>query len=125
MTFLPSSRRTRLPVDFVVYATGYAPPDPLATLGAASRCCRRDHAGRVRVGRDYRVATADDVACGIYLQGGTEHSHGLSSSLLSNVAVRAGEVLASIQHPPADAEVDSADLRGAGTASPAQAVPGA
>jgi L-ornithine N5-oxygenase len=42
------------------------------------------------------VSTAADVRCGIYLQGGTESTHGLSSSLLSNAAVRAGEVLTSI-----------------------------
>jgi len=36
------------------------------------------------------------VRGGIYLQGGTEHSHGITSSLLSNTAVRVGEILASI-----------------------------
>ena len=32
----------------------------------------------------------------IYLQGGTEHTHGLSSSLISNIAVRCGEIVESI-----------------------------
>jgi L-ornithine N5-oxygenase len=36
------------------------------------------------------------VKAAVYLQGGTEHTHGISSSLLSNTAVRAGEILASI-----------------------------
>ncbi|MGH3486991.1 MAG: L-lysine 6-monooxygenase, partial [Actinopolymorphaceae bacterium] len=49
-----------------------------------------------RVGRDYRVVTAPEVRGGIYLQGGTEHTHGITSSLLSNTAVRAGEILASV-----------------------------
>jgi L-ornithine N5-oxygenase len=31
------------------------------------------------------------------MQGGTEHSHGITSSLLSNVAVRAGEILESVR----------------------------
>ncbi|MBJ7352623.1 MAG: L-lysine 6-monooxygenase, partial [Rhodococcus sp.] len=31
----------------------------------------------------------------IYLQGGTEHTHGLTSSLLSNIAVRSGEIVKS------------------------------
>ncbi|CAM5401154.1 hypothetical protein SBADM41S_01080 [Streptomyces badius] len=31
-------------------------------------------------------------AAAIYLQGPTEHSHGIASSLLSNTAVRAGEI---------------------------------
>jgi len=42
-----------------------------------------------------RVATAP-VREGVYLQGGTEKTHGLTASLLSDVAVRAGEVLNSI-----------------------------
>jgi L-ornithine N5-oxygenase len=53
------------------------------------------------------VATDDDLAAGIYVQGATEHTHGLSSTLLSNVAVRSGEIAASIVarrsvRPPAD-----------------------
>jgi L-ornithine N5-oxygenase len=30
------------------------------------------------------------------VQGGTEHSHGLTSTLLSNIAVRTGEIVESI-----------------------------
>lgn len=33
---------------------------------------------------------------GIYLQGGTEHTHGITSTLLSNVAVRSGELVRSM-----------------------------
>ncbi|GAA1285251.1 hypothetical protein Psi02_32310 [Planotetraspora silvatica] len=32
------------------------------------------------------------MTAGIYLQGGTEHSHGLTSTLPSTTAVRAGEI---------------------------------
>ncbi|BBX69882.1 hypothetical protein [Mycolicibacterium psychrotolerans] len=32
----------------------------------------------------------------LYIQGNTEHTHGLTSSLLSNIAVRSGEILESI-----------------------------
>ena len=46
--------------------------------------------------RDYRLRTARDIPGAIYLQGGTEHTHGLSSSLLSNIAVRCGEIVESI-----------------------------
>jgi L-ornithine N5-oxygenase len=56
--------------------------------------------------RDYRVVAEPELECGIYLQGGTEHTHGLSSSLLSNSAVRAGEILESIvRRGSADAEL--------------------
>jgi L-ornithine N5-oxygenase len=42
------------------------------------------------------VATTGSVKCGIYLQGPTEHTHGLSSTLLSNTAIRAGTIVESI-----------------------------
>jgi lysine/ornithine N-monooxygenase len=35
----------------------------------------------------------------IYLNGSVEHTHGLASSLLSNVAVRAGEIVAAVSRP--------------------------
>jgi L-ornithine N5-monooxygenase len=48
------------------------------------------------VARDYRVLTRAAQPCGIYLQGGTEHTHGITSSLLSNTSIRAGEILQSV-----------------------------
>ena len=48
------------------------------------------------VDRDYRLPTSADVGGGIYLQGGTEKTHGITASLLSNSAVRAGEILAAV-----------------------------
>jgi L-ornithine N5-oxygenase len=83
-------------VDAVVCATGYEAMEPTRLLGDLSRHCLRDGAGRLRVARDYRVMTTPELPCGIYLQGGTEHSHGLSSSLLSNIATRSGEIVDSI-----------------------------
>jgi L-ornithine N5-monooxygenase len=58
--------------------------------------CKRDITGRLDVDRDYRIRMEDGVRHGIYLQGATEHTHGLSSTLLSNTAVRAGEVADSL-----------------------------
>ncbi|MFD7106403.1 lysine N(6)-hydroxylase/L-ornithine N(5)-oxygenase family protein [Streptomyces celluloflavus] len=85
-----------LTADAVVFATGYEEQDPLPLLGAVAADCARDAAGRLRVGRDYRVATTAPAGPGIYLQGGTEHTHGITSSLLSMVAVRSGEILGSV-----------------------------
>ncbi|ANH95086.1 L-lysine 6-monooxygenase [Streptomyces sp. SAT1] len=93
---LVTGEETRLDADAVVCATGYLEADGLGLLGEAADRCHRDEQGRVRVERDYRVATDPELACGIYLQGGTEHTHGITSSLLSNTAVRVGEILASI-----------------------------
>ncbi|MFP3986559.1 SidA/IucD/PvdA family monooxygenase [Streptomyces sp. E11-3] len=93
---LVTGERTPLDADVVVYATGYRSADALGLLGAVGDHCHRDDEGRVRVERDYRVATDAELRCGIYLQGGTEHTHGITSSLLSNTAIRVGEILESI-----------------------------
>jgi L-ornithine N5-oxygenase len=85
-----------IPSDLVVYATGYRSADPLALLGADAAHWERDADGRPGFHRDYRVVTPPEVTAGLYAPGATEHTHGLTSTLLSNVAVRAGEMLASI-----------------------------
>lgn len=85
-----------LDADVVVFATGYSPADPLGLLGEAAEHCLRDEEGRVSVERDYRIATDAALNCGIYLQGGTEHTHGITSALLSNTAIRVGEILDSL-----------------------------
>ncbi|MEU9852660.1 SidA/IucD/PvdA family monooxygenase [Streptomyces sp. NPDC047974] len=96
VTSLVTGEDTVLDADVVVYATGYRPADPVGLLGPVADRCLRDEEGRVRVERDYRLTTDPDVRCGIYLQGGTEHTHGITSSLLSNTAIRVGEILDSI-----------------------------
>lgn len=85
-----------LVADAAVFATGYEPADIRPLLGELDRYCLRDDEGLPVVERDYRMRTRSNVHCGLYLQGGTEHSHGITSSLLSNVAVRSGEILASV-----------------------------
>ncbi|MFE1830304.1 lysine N(6)-hydroxylase/L-ornithine N(5)-oxygenase family protein [Streptomyces yangpuensis] len=86
-----------LPCDAVVYATGYAAADPRGLLGDLVGECLTDGRGRLRIGRDHRVATTPRLRAGIYLQGaGTEHTHGLTSSLLSTLAVRSGEICDSL-----------------------------
>ncbi|MFF0693713.1 lysine N(6)-hydroxylase/L-ornithine N(5)-oxygenase family protein [Streptomyces tendae] len=96
VTSLVSGEESFLDADVVVFATGYGPADPLGLLGEVADRCLRDDEGRVRVERDYRIATDPALRCGIYLQGGTEHTHGITSSLLSNTAVRVGEILESL-----------------------------
>ena len=104
--------------DVVVYATGYRSDDPVWLLGGGlPEACNRDSDGRLDVRRDYRVGTAaladgTPVTAGIYLQGPTEHTHGISSTLLSNVAVRSGEIASSIadeQAPPPAAGAPAGD----------------
>jgi len=93
---LTTGERTILDADAVIYATGYLPADPTPLLGELGPQCVRDAEGRLCVERDYRITTEPEVRGGIYLQGGTEHTHGITSSLLSNTAVRVGEILESI-----------------------------
>ncbi|MFJ4840360.1 lysine N(6)-hydroxylase/L-ornithine N(5)-oxygenase family protein [Streptomyces sp. NPDC088746] len=93
---LVTGEETVLDADVVVFATGYSPVDPLGLLGEVADRCLLDADGRVRVERDYRIATGPGLNCGIYLQGGTEHTHGITSALLSNTAIRVGEILDSL-----------------------------
>ncbi|MGW2709889.1 lysine N(6)-hydroxylase/L-ornithine N(5)-oxygenase family protein [Streptomyces sp. NPDC001356] len=87
----------KLDVDAVVFATGYDALDPAGLLGDFDRQFLRDARGTHQVTRDYRLVAASAETPGrVYLQGGTEHTHGLTSSLLSNLATRSGEIADSI-----------------------------
>ncbi|MEI5101053.1 lysine N(6)-hydroxylase/L-ornithine N(5)-oxygenase family protein [Streptomyces sp. PmtG] len=90
--FLPTGERESLAADLLVCATGYQPRGIGERLGEVGKLCRRDDEDELVVGRDHRVATNAGVSAAVYLQGGTEHTHGLTSTLLSNTAVRAGEI---------------------------------
>ena len=96
IAFLPTGEVTALDADAVVYATGYRERDPFDLLGEAGAHCRTGPDGRPVVERDYRIATEPGPAWGVYLQGATEHSHGIASSLLSMTAVRTGEIVRSM-----------------------------
>ncbi|MFE0627645.1 lysine N(6)-hydroxylase/L-ornithine N(5)-oxygenase family protein [Streptomyces sp. NPDC058864] len=94
--FLPTGERHVLEADVLVHATGYRSQDVGTLLGESAKICLRDDGDALRVGRDHRVEVAPEVRAGIYVQGGTEHTHGLTSTLLSTTAIRAGEIVASL-----------------------------
>ncbi|WP_433479117.1 lysine N(6)-hydroxylase/L-ornithine N(5)-oxygenase family protein [Spirillospora sp. CA-142024] len=96
IAFLPTGEVADLDADAVVYATGYRERDPFDLLGEAGAHCRTGPGGRPVVERDYRIATEPGREWGVYLQGATEHSHGIASSLLSMTAVRTGEIVRSM-----------------------------
>ncbi len=82
-----------LDCDAVVMATGYRAADPRALLGPLAEECLTDGQGRLRISRDHRVLTTPRVRAGIYVQGAiAQHTHGITSSLLSTLAVRSGEI---------------------------------
>ncbi|MFC5220519.1 lysine N(6)-hydroxylase/L-ornithine N(5)-oxygenase family protein [Streptomyces coerulescens] len=120
VTSLVTGEETLLDADVVVFATGYSPADPTGLLGEVADRCLRDDEGRVRVERDYRIATDSDLRCGIYLQGGTEHTHGITSSLLSNTAIRVGEILDSLLDRGLKSVPDEARTVADGTGSTAR-----
>lgn len=94
--FLPTGERARLEADAVVYATGYTPGDATRLLGEAADLVERRADGLPAIERDYRLALNRPAEAAIYVQGGTEHTHGISSTLLSNIAVRSGEIVESV-----------------------------
>ncbi|MFB6846397.1 lysine N(6)-hydroxylase/L-ornithine N(5)-oxygenase family protein [Streptomyces sp. NPDC056373] len=120
VTSLVTGEETELDADVVVLATGYSPVDPTSLLGEVADRCLRDDEGRVRVERDWRVAADPALRCGIYLQGGTEHTHGITSSLLSNTAIRVGEILDSLLGRRAEPTADRTHTVADGTGSAAR-----
>lgn len=120
VTSLVTGDETPIDADVVVFATGYSPADPVGLLGEVADHCLRDDEGRVRVERDYRLATDLDLRCGIYLQGGTEHTHGITSSLLSNTSIRVGEILESLLDRGLKSAADEARTVADGTGSAAR-----
>lgn len=91
----PTGSIERLTCDAVIYATGFLPASLQGILGDLFERLQQED-GRPVVSRDYQLAFDPPTAGSLYIQGNTEHTHGLTSSLLSNIAVRSGEILQSI-----------------------------
>jgi L-ornithine N5-oxygenase len=104
--YFPDNQVTTVRADRLIYATGYRPRSPLSMLGEVSSYCKVDPNHAVRLERDHRIVTSERMRCGLYVQGAEEASHGLSSTLLSTIASRAGEIACSL----------AADLDAAGPA---------
>lgn len=84
--------------DLLICATGYEPHqiEDLLSPDLAQRI-ERDGAGRVRFTRAYRLCIEGGPVAPIYGVGMNQYSHGLSSTLLSNMAVRSGEIVKDLQ----------------------------
>lgn len=87
--------RTPLTVDAVILATGFVPHDIRGLLGPTIDDTASFAGDQPIVERDYRLRLPE-ASGGIYLNGGVQHTHGLTSSLLSNVAIRAADILCAI-----------------------------
>lgn len=86
---------TTLEVDAAVFATGFRPADTRSMLGPGIDGSSSFEGDLPIVERDYRLRLCG-VPERIFLNGGVQHSHGLTSSLLSNVASRASDILRAI-----------------------------
>ena len=89
--------RDTLAAELVVLATGYTWPrrHPLLESLAPHFVC--DSEGAPLVERNYRVRTRERCSAGIYLQGYSEGTHGLTDTLFSILPFRASEILADMQ----------------------------
>jgi L-ornithine N5-monooxygenase len=94
--YLPDGSITPVHADWLIYATGYRPRSPLSVLGQLSSYCKIEPNQSFRLDRDHRIVTSERMRCGIYVQGAAEATHGLSSTLLSTTAIRAGEIAGAI-----------------------------
>ncbi len=81
--------RDELRCDLVLLGTGFEQRPPLLVRTLADAC----GVGDIRVSRNYRMITPPDITAGCYLQGSNEATHGMSDSLISVLAVRAGEIV--------------------------------
>lgn len=91
----PTGAVNEIDCDAIIFATGFAPASLEGVLGEMYADLTLKE-GRPVVTRDYRLVTSPPTEGGLYIQGNTEHTHGLTSSLLSNIAVRSAEILDSI-----------------------------
>ncbi|GAA1173780.1 lysine N(6)-hydroxylase/L-ornithine N(5)-oxygenase family protein [Nesterenkonia xinjiangensis] len=78
--------------EHLILATGYEPREP-AFLAPVEHLIHRDSAGRLAVGRDYRI---DTLGGRIFVQNAEEHTHGLTAPDLGMGAWRNASILASL-----------------------------
>ena len=78
-----------LRTDLVLLGTGFEPGKPELIRQTAAAVGVRE----IAVDRNYRMVTPDSVTAGCYLHGVNEESHGIADSLISVLAVRAGELV--------------------------------
>jgi L-ornithine N5-oxygenase len=83
-------------IDAVVLATGFTKPATHPLLASVDRYLMRDTQGKYQIGRDYRVLTTPDFVPAIFLQGGSEHTHGHGDAAIPLVSTRAAVIVASL-----------------------------
>ncbi|GLZ00511.1 L-ornithine 5-monooxygenase [Actinoplanes sp. NBRC 103695] len=87
---------SELRADGLVLATGYRRELDPAMYGDVLPYLRTDAAGRPVVSREHRVCTTGELACGLYVQGFAEATHGLGDTLLSLLPFRSKQIITAI-----------------------------
>ena len=108
-----TGREESIEADTVVMATGYTYPNPPKVLAGIAKDFELDpQTLRPQVNRHYRATMKSGVRYGVYLQGCNEATHGLSDTLLSNLSIRAGEILGDLlTHHAAPAPVAPSEFK--------------
>ncbi|MFD1747307.1 lysine N(6)-hydroxylase/L-ornithine N(5)-oxygenase family protein [Rhizobium helianthi] len=90
---------SQLELDAVICATGYRPRDVRDLMDERTReALRTNNDGSLDVDRLYRVGFDLPHAPALFVPDMCEKTHGLSATLISNMAVRAGEIVQSLPH---------------------------
>ncbi|MDK8510908.1 SidA/IucD/PvdA family monooxygenase [Corynebacterium bovis] len=96
-----TGERTADAYDIVVCATGFVSRGLTGLTGAGafggSGEVDDDRSAVRGVTRDYHVVGGDGPVPGLFVQGATEATHGLGSTLLSNIATRSGELVEALR----------------------------
>lgn len=88
---------TTLEGDYVICASGFQPRSPLELLSPSSaEAVLTSVAGTPQYTRKYQLQFDSRVQALLYSVGVCEPTHGLTATLLSNMAVRAGEIVTDI-----------------------------
>jgi L-ornithine N5-monooxygenase len=114
IAYLPDGSVASVHADWLIYATGYRPRSPLTVLGQLSSYCKAEPDQPLPLDRDHRIVTSEPMRCGIYVQGAAEATHGISATLLSTTAIRAGEIADAIATDLDSTGLDSTGLRDTG-----------
>jgi L-ornithine N5-monooxygenase len=90
-----ANRPVELEADAAILATGYVRPGKPEILGPVQEYLDVEE-DRYAVERNYRIRSREDFLPRIFLQGFCESTHGISDTLLSNLAKRSVEILGAL-----------------------------
>lgn len=95
---LSSDTEQLVSADYLVCATGFRPRSPLSIMAPelADKLCT-DDTGMPELDRAYRIKMRDGSVSSCFSIGTSEATHGLSATLISNMAVRSGELAQSLK----------------------------